>query len=788
MDDKNKDWQDEQQRVDAVLNEIDKKAVKLQGSVGGLKEGIIDLRKNFWEDVTVNFDEPDDIIESQASIKQQAELLSERERRHGQVSDKLKTLGRLKDSPYFGRIDFLEDGEKQTDILYIGVASLIDEDDRDFLIYDWRAPISSLYYDYSPGMARYDTMEGPIKGDMTLKRQFIIRNGLVSGMFDTGVTIGDQLLQKVLGNNASTQMKSIVATIQKEQNQIIRNEKSRFLIVQGVAGSGKTSAALQRVAYLLYSHRKSLHSDNIILFSPNPLFNSYVATVLPELGENNMLQTTYHDYIEDRLKRRLRLEGPFKQMEYVLTAFKDPGYQARIEGIRYKAGLAFKDLVDRYVEDLGSKGLAFKNISFQNNILISATEIAVYFYSLDSSISIPNRMNLVVEWLLGKLVMIERKERAKDWVEEESQLLEKEDYLQVYNKLQKDHRYNGDTFDDADREEELLRKIIIKKHFGPIKKRVKRLDFVNIKATYRRLFENRLKENGQPNNWNEICKETIEGLDRHELSWEDATPYLYVEDQLLGRTPDTQIRHVFVDEAQDYSPFQLAYFRNVFPSSKMTLLGDLNQAIYAHSLNSETLLSNDLYHGETFEKITLLRSYRSTRQITNFTKALIAEGDKIEPFNRNGAKPELIQVNDTDNLHTDIVRRINEFQTEGHETIAVICKTMEESISAFEQLKSELNIKLIDQETYSFKKGCVVIPVYLAKGIEFDAVVIYSASKTEYHREIERNLFYTACTRAMHELTLFSLGEKTHFLDDVPSDAYVQVPAAIATGATKREG
>ena len=250
----------EQERVDFIVNEIKAKAQKLSKGAKHIGSDVLEIRKTFWEDVTVNFDEPDDIAETYTSIKQQAALLAERERSFKQTDKQLRLLARLKNSPYFGRIDFHELGESETEKVYLGIASLMDREDENFLIYDWRAPISSLYYDHAPGPAGYSTPEGRIEGDMKLKRQFVIRDSKIKAMFETGVTIGDELLREVLGNNANTQMKTIVATIQKEQNQIIRNEKSKLLIVQGVAGSGKTSAALQRVAYLLYLYRGTITS------------------------------------------------------------------------------------------------------------------------------------------------------------------------------------------------------------------------------------------------------------------------------------------------------------------------------------------------------------------------------------------------------------------------------------------------------------------------------------------------------------------------------------------------
>ncbi|WP_088051191.1 RNA polymerase recycling motor HelD [Virgibacillus dakarensis] len=360
---KNQSREAEQQRVDTVILEIKAKEEELHTKASGLKESVINLRKNFWEDVTVNLDEPDDVIETQASIKQQAELLSERERFHGKIGGELKTLKRLENSPYFGRIDFLEAGQTESEPIYIGVASLMDKHDENFLVYDWRAPISSLYYDFSPGKAKYETIEGTIAGEMTLKRQFIIRNGLLKGMFDTGITIGDQLLQQALGNNASTSMKSIVATIQREQNKIIRDEKSKCLIVQGVAGSGKTSAALQRVAYLMYRYRETLHAENIVLLSPNPLFSSYVSNVLPELGEANIRQITFQEYLEAKMTDKLVVESPFQQMEYSLTEENDEACTVRRKSIDYKSSLTFKSDLDEFISQLQNEGLLFRNIT-----------------------------------------------------------------------------------------------------------------------------------------------------------------------------------------------------------------------------------------------------------------------------------------------------------------------------------------------------------------------------------------------------------------------------------------
>lgn len=768
MTDVKQELVEEQKRVDLVVKEVSKQIESSEDEAKRIKSDVLGLRKNFWQDVTVNLEEPDDVIETVASIKQQTELLAERERGFGQAHNRVKILTKLKQSPYFGRIDLLEEDETEVLPIYIGIASLLNKEEDDFLIYDWRAPISSVYYDFSPGPVSYKTPTGTTHGDMTLKRQYIIKDSRIESMFDTGITIGDELLQEVLGNQADSQMKSIVATIQKEQNQIIRNEKSKILVVQGVAGSGKTSAALQRVAYLLYQYRETLAADNIILFSPNPLFNSYVASVLPELGEENMQQTTFQNYLKERLENKFKLEDPFLQLEYVLTAMEDSDYLVKIDSIKFKTSLAFKKLIDDYVAKLGNEGIVFKNITFRNRVLISADVIEQQFYSYDSSISIPNRVKFLEEWILKEVRQLSKLERSKPWVEDKIQLLDKEDYLEAYKRTQKREHYNEQVL-----EQEVLEKLVINRAFKPIIRRIKKLTFIDIRSTYENIFKQAISSDAiLPENWNSICDFTLQKLAEKELLYEDATPYLYMQDLIEGRKSNTLIRHLFIDEAQDYSAFQFAFLKSIFPNSKMTLLGDINQAIHIHSLEN-TNLSPEFGHSDKKEIIKLTKSYRSTRQIVDFTCQLITGGELIEAFNREGNKPIVTLVEDMAELVEKIKGQIFAYQKMGHKSIAVICKTEKESKEAFRELKEQIKgLQLIGKESTTFEKVPIVVPSYLAKGLEFDAVIIYNASNAVYGRENERKLFYTACTRAMHELHLFSYGETTPFLSNVEPKTY----------------
>lgn len=758
---RNSEWQEEQQRVNFIIEEVKKRELTLQEKLGTTKEEVVDIRKNFWEDVTVNFENADEAAETHASIKQQAELMSERERSHQHDLKQLKHLHKLKDSPYFGRIDFLENGESEIEKVYIGTSSFVDNDGVDFYVYDWRAPISNLYYDYGPGPGTYETPSGAISGEIEVKKQYIIRQGTIEHMFNTGITIGDEMLQEVLGGQSDTQMKNIVGTIQKEQNQIIRNDRGRLLIVQGVAGSGKTSAALQRVAYLLYRFRNTLSADQIVLFSPNPLFNSYVSTVLPELGEDNMQQTTFQSYLEYRLGDEWTLEDPFHQMEYILSSSNDELYEQQVETIKMKSSLYYMEQMDHYLSKLENEGLVFRDLIFQGETFVEKETIYEYFYEIDDSISIPNRLQMVSEMLLKKIRKLEIEEREKEWVDKEVELLDNEILLKVHQKVQNEMKKDSDHFYEYDREQQLLRALVVKRKCKKIKSAVSNLYFLDMLTVYKQL----MKEILPANLYEQSIKKINEGL----FPYEDATPYLYVKGKLEGFQVNAKIRHVFIDEAQDYSPFQFAFIKNMFPRAKMTVLGDKNQSIYAHSKESSFSALQSLYDDGEVEKYELTQSYRSTRQIINFAKKIILAD--IEPFNREGEKPLLWKAQTKKQMNENVIERVKHLRR-SFGTVAIICKTAAESKSLYEAIYHHLDVRLMTKHSTGYESSILIIPSYLAKGVEFDAVVVYDASRSTYNKESERKLLYTICTRAMHSLDVFYVEEKSPLLSNVSKETF----------------
>ncbi|MFC4807675.1 RNA polymerase recycling motor HelD [Paenibacillus sp. GCM10023250] len=804
------DWGRERERLELVKAKLAAKVAELEPQVDGLHEQAADIRKRFWEEVTVNTSTSEDYEETFFSIRQQEAVLAERERSQHLLLRQRNNLRRLQASPYFGRVDFRdagESGETEEERVYIGVSSFADEDAMRFLVYDWRTPVASLYYDHVPGPAAYDTPGGTIDGTMTLKRQYRIQDGELQNVFDASLTIGDELLQQVLGHGADNRMKSIVATIQREQNAVIRDDRSRMLIVQGAAGSGKTSAALQRAAYLLYKYRDRLKADQIVLFSPNPLFNGYVSTVLPELGEENMQQTTFQDYLEYWLGKSFRLEDPFDQIEYALTRSEAPGYDARMAGMAYKASEAYRRALDAYAARLGEEGLRFAGIRFMGRELISAEDMADRFYGFDRSIRLPNRVALLREWLLRELAALERKERKAQWVQEEAQYLDRGQYAESYDELLQEYRRDEgiflfaeqyveaddaihnrleraeDVFDLAGREEALLRKKIVKERFKPLRRSVKRLKFLDFAGIYGRLFESETAfrelttEADVPAQWADICRQTAEKLNRRELFYEDETPYLYLKELIEGVRTNTQVRHVFVDEGQDYSVFQYAYLRKLFPHARMTVLGDFGQAIFAQAIElggaDSPLLR--LYGEAETSVIRLARSYRSTREIAAFTRAMLPGGESIVPFDRPGPKPLLVRTESAEATAKRIAAELAALTAEGFGSVAVVTKTAAVAEAVHRALAAcgRADARLITKASPSFEKGIMVIPAYLAKGVEFDAVLIHDASEEAYAKESERKLFYTACTRAMHRLTLYAAEAWSPFVRALDPALYV---------------
>lgn len=776
----NTELQLEQKRVDSVMEKITEEIIRLEEETAMRRNEVVHIRKHFWDEIKVNTDTFDDFLETIIGLRQEAQALSVNQSIHRHASKRLSTLRRMQEAPYFGRIDYIEEGNSTPEQIYIGISSLSDTSGENFLIYDWRAPVSSVYYDYQPGPANYSTPGGEIYGTLEKKWQYLIRGGVLESMFDTSITIGDEILQQVLGKGTDKQMHSIVATIQQEQNRIIRHDQGRLLIVHGAAGSGKTSAALQRIAYLLYKYREHLNADQIILFSPNSMFSSYVSNVLPELGEENMQQVTFQEYLDHRLSKRFQVENPYEQLEYVLTAPNTPPYRSRLASIRFKASTRFFETIQSYRQSLELSGMLFMGITFRGKPIVTGEQLAERFYTHDTSLRFHNRLEKLKDWLIKKINEVQRIEWKKPWVQEEIELLSNGDYHKARIYLAKKRGFKGESIADYEVEPKALARLIVQQKLKPLRKRVQALSFIDLKGVYKQLFADPLQinqwfEGEPPAEWAAICQETLEALDEDKLYYEDATPFLFLKELIQGFQKNSSIKHIVIDEAQDYSPFQFEFLRRLFPAARMTVLGDFNQAIFAHAsevVDFNTLTS--LYGEGKTELINLARSYRSTKPIIEFTRRLVPNGDSIIPFDRDGERPALKQLLDHEELHSCIASKVADMRSLGHYSIAIICKSAEESSLAYESLSSIEELKLLKSNSIEFEQGVVVVPSYLSKGIEFDAVIIYDASEHVYGDESLRRVFYTACTRAMHYLQLYSVGTPSPFLRNVLRDGFIR--------------
>lgn len=428
----------------------------------------------------------------------------------------------------------------------------------------------------------------------------------------------------------------------------------------------------------------------------------------------------------------------------------------------------FKHYIDDKLDEFKRAGLIFKDVSFRKQRIVSKQEIQSYFYSLSNTLPISNRAELTAAWIVEKLQLWGEWETRKDWVREEVELMEKEDYVEAFAELQKKERSETDDFEENKQEEEILRKWVVERKLRPLIKKVRKHAFINVKKSYLRMLAAERRPE-MPASWPELYETTKQNLMRKYMSWEDVTPFVYFRDKVLGDRSDKSIRYVLIDEAQDYSAFQFAYLQQAFPNARMTLLGDINQAIQAHALTGENVLSGNTADSHRIE---LWRSYRSTRQIVDFTKELLDNAKDIQPFNRDGDLPTVIKAADEQERRRLILEKIRSLQEAGYETIAVIGKTSKESKEAHDWIKEEMEADLITETTSQYKKGLSVIPAYLAKGIEFDAVLLYDVSDESYGHESERTLLYTACTRAMHELHMYTVRNLSPFIKAAAAETY----------------
>lgn len=760
---KETEQQKEQKHLDEVLGLIKKKESELDHSIEHAQNEAQNINSHFFDDVKLDYDGYSTSMDTALSIHQQQQMLAERQNAWQHSAKQLSTLQRLEKKPYFARVDFQESNE-DPETIYIGLGSFADKEDH-FLIYDWRAPISSIYYDGKLGKVSYNSPDGVQTVDMTKKRQFLIEDGKITNMFDTNESIGDQMLLNVLNEKSSTQMKSIVTTIQREQNKIIRNTSADLLFVQGAAGSGKTSAIMQRVAYLLYRYRGNLTSSDVIMFSPNQLFNDYVKNVLPEMGEQNMVQMTYWQFVSRRV--------PGMNVENLFEQFEDNEQNDKI--VNLKNSLQFFNAVTRYAKHLEKNGLIFKNIYFKSKKkpFFDKEKIKEIYYGFNENYHLRNRIEATKEALINSLNRRIEPETKKAWVDKTIESLDQEQLNKLYDRPDQE-------FESSAKEEHFLARKIVIKQLKQVSRKIHQNRFLNIRAQYLRFLHavpkliDLSKWDIREEEWDAHIENVKERFKAGRIKMADISPYLYLYDLVTGRRTDYEMRYAFIDEIQDYTPFQLAYLKYNFPRAKFTMLGDLNQAIFTKD-ESKTLLSqiSKLFDPEKTDVVQLTKSYRSTKEITNFTKQILRQGEKIEAFDRRGPKPAFYKRDSIEKEYSALQDILAE-NDEQKLTTAIITKTLAEAQEVAKVLKErKIKATLIGSANQRLVPGTLVMPSYLAKGLEFDAVVAWGVSKENYHQLDETQLLYTIASRAMYKLDLIYAGEKSPLFDNLDEKTYI---------------
>ena len=603
------------------------------------------------------------------------------------VINKRKRLTKILAIPYFGRIDFLEKKENSKVMpTYIGIHTFYDPESRATLIHDWRAPVSSMFYDHELGEAGYRSPSGEIKGEISLKRQYRIRSGKMEFMIESALTVHDDILQKELSSNADDKMKNIVATIQREQNRIIRNEDIRTLIIQGVAGSGKTSIALHRIAYLLYTFRDSISSKDILIISPNKVFSDYISNVLPELGEETVPETSMEQILSGVLEHKYKYQTYFGLVNELL----EKPSSSLIDRIAYKASFGFISELDKFILHIENTYFKAADVKLTKYITIPAPFIEEQYLRFNRY-PIRRRFDAMADYMLDML------------------------------KIQY-------TFTVTTTGRNLLKKEI-------------RLMFAgnNDIQVYKDFF----KWTNNPG--------MFKMRKGHTLEYSDLAPLAYLHLALEGNgNQPFRVKHLLIDEMQDYSPIQYKVIQKLFPCRK-TVLGDAGQSVNPYGSSTAETIQKSLTASEIMK---LCKSYRSTFEITDFAQKIHPNAE-LEPVARHGEKPQILQFGSAVEELSGIMGLISTYRKSGYKSLGIICKTEQQARKMADMLKSYANdISFLSSQSSAFVQGIVITYAHMAKGLEFDEVIIPQTDERNYRSEIDKSMLYVAVTRAMHRLTL----------------------------------
>ncbi len=685
------------------------------------------------------------------------------------LEQKTKMAVKSLKKPYFARVDFRADDEKSVVPYYIGKMSLLRESDSKPLIIDWRAPVSTLYYEGRIGDAEYDCPDGIIKGDISLKRQYFIENARLSNFFDIDVTANDEFLQVALGSSKDKRLKDIVSTIQAEQNRIIRADMNKPVVVQGNAGSGKTTIALHRIAYLLYNYEKVIAPKNIMILAPSRYFLSYISEVLPDLGVENIIQTTVEDFACAYIGSKLKIKPAADKLAFLI---KNPDYYNSVARIsKIKTSLAFKRVIDNYVSRVTEKLIPEKHFMLGGFVLYDYKVIRRLICEDYSYLPVSKRANEVRKYLVNML-----KQRKPVIADEICAGYDKK-LSALKTEMPEDNEERRaavvELLNKRDAELKQLQKqsdSIVKEYFALVTfKKAEQYyeEFISDEAMLIEAAERYLQHEDIRN----LRKLSVQSLKSGAFEAEDLAPIMYIHNLIYGND-EFDIRHIVIDEAQDVGLFQLAVLKKIMNSNSFSILGDLYQGIYSYKgiTDWSDVTGKVFNHYARF--MTLERSYRTTVEIMDFANR-VSSGLKMPPGTqqavpviRHGSEVCVKVLDSSKEIAENIDETIKKSVEAGYKSVAVICRTIEEAQS-FKELLDCQDIRLIDGKDDDYGGGIVLVPAYLAKGLEFDCVIIADAGTETYSgSETDIKLLYIAMTRALHELTVFAKWELCDMLKE----------------------
>ena len=579
--------------------------------------------------------------------------------------------------------------------VYIGIHALYDLKKRKNLIYDWRAPVSGMFYDHELGEASYLAPAGLIEGNISLKRQYQIRKGILEYMIESSLTIRDDVLRRELSANASDKMKNIVATIQREQNAIIRNEEEHVLIIQGVAGSGKTSVALHRIAYLLYAHKGDLSANDIMIISPSKVFSDYISNVLPELGEETVPQTGMDVVLAEILDKKYKYRDFFDQVAELIGKPK-ADFQERV---RFKSTPEFVNLLDKYILHLENQCFVPHDVPLNHLIMLPAEYIAEQFRRFHRY-PIRRRYTVMTDYI-----------------------------LQIAQTQYK----------------------------------------VTVDSAKRNMLRERIRKMFTANNSLQAYKGFYEWLDKpdlfklranHTLEYADLAPLAYLHMALEGYNARSDVKHLLVDEMQDYTPIQYRVLQKIYPCAK-TILGDAGQSVNPFGASTAEIIQKTLNNGHI---VHMNKSYRSTWEITAFART-IQPDTQAEVIERHGETPQILHYKTAEEEVRGIGQMVSAFKTSGYRSLGIICKDEPHARALHEKLKTHHpEITFLSYQSTSYEHGIMVTYTHMAKGLEFDEVIVPHVDRKTYRTPMDRSLLYIAVTRAMHRLTCTGAGEISEIL------------------------